>query len=59
MSSASLLSAKVASMAAATSAKAAGRSGFKLANSQRGVSGELPPILLSRIATLCSLISMI
>ena len=59
MSSASLLSAKVASMAAATSAKAAGRSSFKLANSQRGVSGELPPLLLPLTATVCSRITMI
>ena len=58
MSSASLLSAKVASMAAATSAKAAGRSGFKLANSQRGLSGELPLLLLSLIASIPSLIPM-
>lgn len=59
MSSASLLSAKVASMAAATSAKAAGRSAFKLANSQRGVSGELPLPLISSIAPVRSLITMI
>ena len=53
MSSASLLSAKVASMAAATSAKAAGRSGFKLASSQRGMSGELPaPLRLTHCNSL-------
>ncbi|KAG7006978.1 ATP synthase subunit 9 [Physcia stellaris] len=39
MSSAALLSSKMASMAAVTSAKAAGRSSFKLASSQRGIAG--------------------
>lgn len=33
----------MASMAAVTSAKAAGRSSFKLASSQRGIAGKLPP----------------